>query len=189
MMAGLTKAQRAEKEARLANIPTVTVPTLDDIPKVERAPIARHRLDAREEAEKILSKRKEFSGLEKNLSFDGARPGWKRRWANEENLPGRIEEGYRFVLRDEVNMSDSLRYGNEDTGDRVSKYAGRDEYGNPFKTYLMEIPLEIALLLDDEKSHAKIRLSEQSIRSGAAGSPQGNTRVGPNSGLPEIKLS
>jgi hypothetical protein len=86
-------------------------------------------------------------------------------------------------------MSGSLRYGNEDTGDRVSKHAGHTKQNTPFNAYLMEIPLEIAKLLDDEKSHGKIRNSELSIRSGAAGAPQGNTRVGANAGLPEIKLT
>ena len=191
-MAGYTREQRAAKAAELAKTPTATVnvPTLDEIPQVVRkAGVIRSRVDLREETERILANRKEFSGLENKLGYDGDNPGWKRRWVNEENVPGRVQEGFRFVLRDEVNMSDSLRYGNEDTGDRVSKHAGRDEYGNPYKTYLMEIPQQIADMLDDEKSHAKIRNSEISIRSGSVGTPQGNNRTGAKSGLPEIKLS
>jgi len=192
-MAGLTREQRAEKEARLAGGTTVSVsiPTLDDIPVVQRetkSP-ARDRIDPREYANQIRAGRKDFSGLEQKMKYYGENPGWKRRWVNEENVPGRIEEGYRFVQRNEVSMSDSVRYGNADMADRVSIHAGKDAYGKPFSAYLMEIPQEIADELDAEKSHKKVKLSEQSIRSGTVGSPTGNTRVGAAAGLPEIKLS
>lgn len=192
-MAGLTKAQRAEKEARIAT--TVHAPTsLEEIPEiVPRETLAdtpaRSRIDAREYAEKIRSNRKDFSGLEQKMKHYGENPGWKRRWVNEDNVPGRIEEGYRFVQRAEVAMSDSLRYGNSDMGDRVSVHAGTDTFGKPFSAYLMEIPLEIADELDHEKSHKKVKLSEQSIKAGTVGNPTGNTRVGAAAGLPEIKLS
>ena len=206
-MAGLTKAQRAEKAARLAAETSSTnveygraalyettrvdppkLTTADDIPVVTRE-TARVRIDPREYAAKIRSGRKDFSGLEQKMKFYGENPGWKRRFVNEENVPGRIEEGYRFVLRGEVSMSDSIRYGNMDMGDRVSIHAGTDSFGKPFSSYLMEIPQEIADELDNEKSYKKVKLSEQSIRAGAVGSPSGNTRVGAAAGLPEIKLS
>ena len=191
MMAGLTREQRAAKAAK---VEAQSVTTLDDIPKVQRETIevnatARTRVDAREYAEKIRANRKDFSGLEQKMKHYGENPGWKRRWVNEDNVPGRIEEGYRFVQRAEVAMSDSLRYGNSDVGDRVSLHAGIDTFGKPFSAYLMEIPQEIADELDNEKSHKKVKLSEQSIRAGTVGSPSGNTRVGTAAGLPEIKLS
>lgn len=185
MMAGLTREQRAEKAAKLATENIITAPTLDEIPEVKRSEPT--LLDAKEHAEKILAARKAFNGLESKLAFEGDHPGWKRRWVNEENVPGRIDEHYRFVLRDEVSMSDSLRFGNEDTGDRVSKHAGT-RGGVPFKAFLMEIPEEIAKLLDKEKSHDQIARYEHSIRNGAAGDPVGNSRVGRAAGLSDIEL-
>lgn len=186
-MAGLTREQRAAKEA------AKQATSLEDIPEVRRETLvttpARTRIDAREYAEKIRSNRKDFSGLEQKMKFYGDNPGWKRRWVNEENVPGRQEEGYRFVQRSEVSMSDSMRHGNTDTADRVSVHAGVDSFGKPFSAYLMEIPQEIADELDYEKSHKQVKLSEQSIRAGQVGSPTGNTRVGAAAGLPEIKLS
>lgn len=201
-MANLTRAQRAAKEA--ASKPTVTVsvpsfaetqatPSLDEIPVVSRETLvgttARNRIDPREYAEKIRATRKDFSGLEQKMKHFGENPGWKRRWVNEDNVPGRLEEGYRFVQRDEVSMSDSLRYGNSDIGDRVSVHAGKNDNGHPFNAYLMEIPQEIADELDEAKSHKKVRSIEQSIRAGTVGNPTGNDRVGAAAGLPEIKLS
>jgi hypothetical protein len=187
-MAGLTKAQRAEK--KLAETVMVKVPetptSIDQIPVVSRGTVKKV-LDADAYADEVLARRKEFNGLESNLAFEGEHPGWKRRWVNEENVPGRLEEGFRFVLRDEVSMSDSLRYGNEDTGDRVSKHAGF-RAGIAFKAFLMEIPQRVADVLDKEKSHDQIARYEHSIRAGAAGNVQG-ARVGAKDGLPEIKLS
>lgn len=187
-MAGLTKAQRAEKEARLAQQNPAPA-TVDDIPKVERGTPARTRLSADEEAERILANRKDFSGLELKLKAYGENPGWTRRWVNEQNVPGRLEEGYRFVERGEVSMSDSMRYGNQDIGDRVSIHAGTDDKGHPFSAYLMEIPNRVAEVLNEQKSYRQIRLSEESIRAGAVGNPSGNNRVGAKDGLPEIKLT
>jgi len=187
-MAGLTREQRAEKAARLAAESNVT--TVDDIPVVSReSSPARTRIDPREYAEKIRSTRKDFSGLEQKLKYYGENPGWKRRWVNEEGVPGREQEGYRFVLRSEVGMSDSIGRGNTDMGDRVSVFGVTNERGVPYNTYLMEIPQEIADEYDYEKSHKKVKLSEESIRAGTVGSPSGNTRTGTKDGLPEIKLS
>lgn len=187
-MAGLTKAQRAEKAARLASESPAT--TVDDIPVVKRETTpARTRLDAREYAEQLRSSRKDFSGLEMKLKYYGENPGWKRRWVNEENVPAREQEGYRFVLRSEVNMSDSIGRGNTDMGDRVSVFGGTDVQNRPYNQYLMEIPQEIADEYDHEKSYKKVKLSEESIRSGSVGNPNGNTRTGMKDGLPEIKLS
>lgn len=187
-MAGLTREQRAAKEAK-ASENFLTAPTLESIPEVVRNEPARTRVDAREYAAQIRANRKSFSGLEQKMKHYGENPGWKRRYVNEENVPARLEEGYRFVLRSEVAMSDSMRYGNTDMGDRVSVHAGTNTNGQPFSAYLMEIPEDIASEYDYEKSHKQVKLSEESIRAGAAGPQSGNTRVGPQHGLPEIKLS
>ena len=193
-MANLTREQRAAKQASAPmHIPTFgdSVKPADQVPVNDQlAPtIERTRVDAREYAAKIRANRKDFSGLEQKMKHYGENPGWKRRYVNEDNVPARLEEGYRFVLRSEVSMSDSMRYGNTDMGDRVSVHAGVGTNGQPFSAYLMEIPLEIADELDSEKSHKKVKLSEASIRSGTVGNPAGNTRVGQAAGLPEIKLT
>lgn len=190
-MANLTREQRAAKEA--LHIPTFgdSAKQVENVPRetLQAPTIERTRVDAREYAAKIRANRKDFSGLEQKMKHYGENPGWKRRYVNEDNVPARLEEGYRFVLRSEVSMSDSMRYGNTDMGDRVSVHAGVGTNGQPFSAYLMEIPLEIADELDSEKSHKKVKLSEQSIRSGTVGNPTGNTRVGSAAGLPEIKLT
>lgn len=203
-MANWTKAERARREAAaVAHTETLTVKipefatvatvpqSPDDIPIVNRgtSESPAKLLDAKEYADKILASRKSYSGLEQKLSFTGDHPGWKRRWVNEENVPGRQQEGYRFVLRDEVGMSDSIRYGNEDMGDRVSKVAGQTKQGHPFNVYLMEIPQQIADLLDKEKSHDQIARNEHSIRAGKTGAPDGNNRVGQAAGLSNIELT
>ena len=191
-MAGLTREQRAAKAAKLAaeTVTSGAIANVEDIPLVKRETTpARTRLDAREYAEQIRSSRKDFSGLEQKLKYYGENPGWKRRWVNEENVPSREQEGYRFVLRSEVGMSDSIGRGNTDMGDRVSVFGGTSERGVPYNTYLMEIPQEIADEYDHEKSHKKVKLSEESIRAGTVGNPNGNTRTGAKDGLPEIKLS
>ena len=191
-MAGLTREQRAAKAAKLAaeTVTSGAIANVEDIPLVKRETTpARTRIDAREYAAQIRSTRKDFSGLEQKLKYYGENPGWKRRWVNEENVPAREQEGYRFVLRSEVNMSDSIGRGNTDMGDRVSVLGGIDVQNRPYNQYLMEIPQEIADEYDHEKSYKKVKLSEESIRAGTVGSPSGNTRTGTKDGLPEIKLS
>jgi hypothetical protein len=187
------RPSNAQVAARSTKVPQPLgeMPDIDTIPKVERSTApARTRIDAREYAATIRANRKSFSGLELKLAYYGENPGWHRRWVNEDNVPLREQEGYRFVLRDEISMSDSLRYGNQDMADRVSTYGGKDSTGKPFNQYLMEIPDEIAGDLDERKSISKIRLNEQSIISGAAGGiPTGNSRVGEKDGLPAIKIN
>jgi hypothetical protein len=172
-------------------VPSFVTGDREEVPRVTNEVVApsRGRIDPREYAQKIRANRKDFSGLETKMKYYGENPGWKRRWVNEDNVPGRIEEGYRFVQRNEVAMSDSMRYGNQDMADRVSTHAGTDQFGKPYSAFLMEIPDEIANELNDQKSYDKVRLIEKSIRSGTVGNPSGNDRVGTNAGLPEIKLS
>lgn len=63
----------------------------------------RARIDAREYAAKVRRERVGITSITKRLPDFGDNPGWKRRWVNEENLPQRKHEGYRFVTKDEVN--------------------------------------------------------------------------------------
>ena len=132
----------------------------------------RSHIDAKEYAEKIRRDRKNFNGLELKLSFLGDHPGWKRRWVNDENTPMRLAQGYRFVEKAEIEMSDSLRYGNADIGNRVAYPTGglnaRNEMG---MAYLMEIPQEIADDLDKQFSQDQADRIDASIRAGKVGDP------------------
>ncbi len=131
----------------------------------------RTRLDAKEEAKRIRAERPNYSGLEQRLAFNGENPGWKYRWVVEENVQRRLAQGYRFVLNEEVQLSESMRYGNHDLGGKVGKHSGTDQFGNPIMQWLMEIPKEIAEELDFEFGIKQAQARESSIRNGNIGSP------------------
>lgn len=164
-MAGLTREQRAAKEAAKANAIAVE----DKVLGVTEAS-KRTRIDPKEYAEHIRSNRQSSSGLEQKMKYYGENPGWKRRWVNDDNVPGRLAEGYRFVLKEEISMSDSVRYGNDDVANYVSQPVGGNNNRNePMRAFLMEVPLEIADELLQEKSLSKVAKIEQSIKQGNIG--------------------
>ncbi len=155
------------------------IPNAETVREESQSIPARTRtLDARTEAERIRRERKGLSGLEQRMAYFGEHPGWKRRWVNDDNVPFRLGEGYRFVEGSEVNMSTSIRYGNIDIGDKVSyPVGGSNGRGDPRLAFLMEIPQEIADELDKAKSHDKIAAIDQSIRSGTIGDPGSHAYV------------
>lgn len=130
---------------------------------------SRKRIDPKEYADKIRKSRTEFNGLEQKMAYYGENPGWKRRWVNADNVPGRLHEGYRHVQRDEVDMSDSIRFGNADIGNHVCIPVGGYLNGQPLMAYLMEIPVVIAEELDYAKSGKHIARIEDSIKKGTIG--------------------
>ena len=134
-----------------------------DVPRETRT-----RLDARAEAERIRNSRGPLTGVEMRLEFFGTNPGWQRRWVTGANVPLRLRDGYRFVLKDEVQMSNSVNLGNTSTDDRVIHPAGGlDPHGGPMLLYLMEIPVEIAKELDEVRRDAPARRLEEAIKSGS----------------------
>lgn len=135
------------------------------------SPVApkRNRLDPKAEAERIRASRPAANGLEQKMAYYGENPGWKRRWVNADNVPARIHEGYRHVQRDEVDMSDSIRFGNADVGNHVCVPVGGYVNLEPLKAYLMEIPQEIANDLDYSKNYSKIARIEDTIKKGTIG--------------------
>ena len=166
-----TKAQVAAREAaKVEKNETVDTQVAksdtEDIPRETK----RTRIDAKEYADKLRKNRPSSSGLEQKMKYYGENPGWKRRWVNDDTVPSRLAEGYRFVQKEEVSMSDSIRYGNDDVANAVSQpVGGFNGNGEPRRAFLMEIPLEIAEELDQEKSLSKVARIEQSIRAGTIG--------------------
>ena len=152
----------------------------------------RARIDAREYAAKVRRERVGITSITKRLPDFGDNPGWKRRWVNEENLPQRKHEGYRFVTKDEVNdPSYDASRGNSDPSNYLCRAVGGvTDQGNLRQAYLMEIPDEIASELDFEKSIKQVKVSESQIRNGTVGNPQaaGNMR-GQEDGVTPIKIS
>ena len=142
-----------------------------------KSEVKRSRLDPKTEADRIRASRKSFNGLEMKLSFLGDHPGWKRRWVNDENVPQRLNQGYRFVEPAEVELSDSLRYGNSDVGNRVAyPTGGLNTRNETAMAFLMEIPQEIADELDKVVTD-KTASIDQTIRAGKVGNPGANSYV------------
>lgn len=141
----------------------------------------RARIDAREYAAKVRRERVGITSITKRLPDFGDNPGWKRRWVNEENVPQRKHEGYRFVTKDEVNdpSFDPTREDNDPSNYLCFAVGGMTDQGKLRQAYLMEIPDEIASELDFEKSIKHVKVSEDQIRNGTIGNPQaaGQVRV------------
>jgi len=140
---------------------------------ISQAP-ARSRLDAREYAEKIRRERVSISSVIKRLPDFGDNPGWKRRWVNDEGVPMRRNEGYRFVTKDEIGdvAYDAMRNETDPSNFVCRPVGGLNDENKLRMAYLMEIPIEIADELDYEKSHKAIKASESAIRSGSIGNAQ-----------------
>lgn len=122
-------------------------------------------------AEEIRARRGDIRQMESRLTFVGDRPGWTRRWCNDEgdNIARRLEDGWRFVQRQEVKLSESVGYGNQDLGNNVTitSRIGTDA----IKVHLMEIPTVIAEDLLNARSYKQVRLIEESILAGSVGNP------------------
>lgn len=160
-MARPTKEQVAAREA--AKQATAQTDKQEPVSK-------RSRIDPREYAEKFRRERKSISGFETRLAQYGENPGWKRRWVNDDNVPQRLNEGYRFVMKEEVSMSDSVSRGNDDVANAVSQpVGGTNSRNEPRRAFLMEIPLEMAKELDYEKSGKQAEKITQSILRGNIG--------------------
>ena len=140
----------------------------------KKAESTRVRLDPREYAEKIRRERVSVSSVIKRLPDFGDNPGWKRRWVNDEGVPMRRNEGYRFVTKDEIgDVSYSATRNDTDPSNFIARPVGGLNDENKLRmAYLMEIPQEIANELDYEKSHKAIKSSEDAIRRGTVGNPQ-----------------
>ncbi len=83
-----------------------------------------------------------FGQAVSKLGVFKAIPGHHLYWFND--IPGRVEMalacGYRFVKREEVQLSDHVVPRNSDLGDKVSSIVGTTAQGEGQRAYLMKIP-------------------------------------------------
>lgn len=157
----------------MANAPVNNGPTTPKMitPSVKAEEVK--KLNPEEEAklyaEEVRLRRGDIRTMESKLYYVGQKPGWTRRWVNDtsDNVPTRLAEGWRFVPPSDVSMSLSVGYGNSDIGDRVSIVTSVGE--GPMRTYLMEIPTELAEEILEARSGSQVRKIEDAIRSSSIG--------------------
>jgi hypothetical protein len=135
----------------------------------ERAVRSREQLDADRYTEDFLKRnRPSVEGMERKLAYYGEHPGWVRRWVNDQGsrIAAMLDRGWRFVLRSEVGMSDSIGRGNTDVGDRVSVATTAGE--GQIRTVLMELPQKLYDMYAAARTEPARRV-EAAIRAGAFG--------------------
>jgi hypothetical protein len=135
-----------------------------------------------------------LSGFVKRLDVFGDKPGFVRRWFNDDkggsNIAAALASGWRFSERQEVQLNAAVTPRNTDLGSRVQECVGTNENGNALFAYLMEIPQ----WLFDKHQEARIayhnQLREQIAagtlgakandgRYSAANPPRGGTKLPP----------
>lgn len=148
-MANLTKEQRIAKEA--------------EAPRDSTA-------DARIRAEQIRKERTGF-GIQQNFDMDiKAPPGWKWRWVNDVNIPGRIKDGFDFVSKSEFLQTTSIGFEGVDVADRITKPNKANMPGGVAgMTTLMKVPMEIAEELIKARVTDPTDRVDQLIRGGLNG--------------------
>lgn len=147
------------------------VPELEasGVAPVEESVRSRDEIEAEKHAEDFLKRnRPNLAGFETKLAYYGERKGWVRRWVvdHANRVQGLLERGWRFVLKNEVQMSDSVGHGNTDIGDRVSLVTTMGE--GPVRQILMETPQKL-YDLQMEASMESVRQSEAALKSGGMG--------------------
>lgn len=149
--------------------PDASLEAMGAAPAVETASPARSReaLDAEKYTQDFLKRnRPNLAGFEQKLGFYGQHPGWVRRWVVDQaqRVPSLLEQGWRFVLLDEVGMSGSIGRGNTDLGDRVSITTTVGD--GPVRQILMETTQQL-YDMQCEAALEPVRRSEAAIRAGA----------------------
>lgn len=137
----------------------------------EAPPKVRPTLDAGAYAKEIRDRRGDIQPMETRLGLGATAPdGWEWRWFNDvdDRITRALEDGWRFVTRKSVNMSESIGRGNDDIGDRVTKSTTLG--AGPINTVLMEIPIELAEEYRNIRSLSKVRAFEEAVnRQGPVG--------------------
>lgn len=145
------------------NAPIVT-------PKLAEAPLKPAKvMDAKTYAEDIRSRRGDVHTMESRLGLNATPPeGWEWRWCNDvgDNITLKLADGWRFVSRESIGMSESIGRSNDAVGDRVEKVSTLG--GDPIKVVLMEIPKELAEEYREIRSLSKVRAFEETINRGGA---------------------
>lgn len=90
----------------------------------------------------------QFANFDKRLDVYGVDinlPGFKTRWCNDDG--DRIMRmqvlGYEFVKRTEVAINQKLTPLNQDMGEYIAVYVGKNSDGGPMRAYLMKIPEDL----------------------------------------------
>lgn len=144
-------------------------PALEASGAVKSPEIVRSRDELDPEAytkEFLQRNRPNVGGFEQKLAYYGEHPGWVRKWAidSANRIPSLLENGWRFVLRAEVGMSQSVGRGNTDIGDRVSITTTIGD--GPVLQYLMETTQELYDMQLDAALEP-VRRSEAAMKAGA----------------------
>lgn len=112
------------------------------------------------------------------------RKGYVRRWVND--APGRVQNaldgGYEFV-KDNTHIGSGTESKDSDLGSNVSQIVGKDESGQPLRSYLMEIK-ESWYNEDQVEKSKKIDEVDDAIRNGNInGSTGQDGRYIPSTGI------
>lgn len=151
----------------------VTTPKMVEAPKRAAPP------DASKYAEEVRSRRGDVSQMQSRLAFFGEREGWTRRWVldNADRIPSCLRDGWRFVEKHEVEMSDAFGYGSTDMGNQISIITSVG--AGPVRQVLMEIPTEIYNEIMQIRVYDRNNAIEDSIRNGSVGSTGAGHRYNP----------
>ena len=120
-----------------------------------------------------------LSGFVKRLEVHGERPGFTRRWFNDDkggsNIRAALMSGWQFAERTDVQLNAAVTPRNTDLGSRVQECVGTNENGSALFAYLMEIPT----WLYEKHQEARIAYNRQlmaQIKGGAIGQKAGDGR-------------
>jgi hypothetical protein len=129
----------------------------------------RIHLDAEERANQIRATRQGF-GVQRTFELVTERPGWHRRWVNDVNIPFRLEQGWTFVSKSQVQDTTSLGFEGVDVADRITKpNKARNDDGQAGMTTLMEIPQVIAAEIQKAMVDDPADRIDDTIRGGTVG--------------------
>jgi hypothetical protein len=134
---------------------------------------------------KTRRERVPFGGPRKRLEVVWAdkkhSEGYVARWINDQDdrLARAEAAGYEFVRPEEIaGVGDKeVHGGNTDLNSRVSRVVGRTGNDQPIRSYLMKISREF-YAEDQQKKEAHNRLTDDSVRAGAAGGAQVDNKYG-----------
>lgn len=84
-----------------------------------------------------------FGGARLKLSVAGTIEGYHLYWANDEagEIETLLDEGFEFVQSSEVRAGKIGRQAvvaDDDIGNRISRYVGKDSDGSPMRAYLLK---------------------------------------------------
>ena len=140
-----------------------------------------------------------FSGRTRRLEFFGDRPGFRRRYFNDEgsNVRDAVRTGWTFVKRTDVQLNAAVTPRNNDLGSNIRQAVGVQANGNALYAYLMEKPEWLCKEHDfgpgsREEYHQQL---EKQIKDGTLGLKAGDRRYtkmdpewGAGSTLPRISM-